>query len=200
MKRRLVAAAMVVAVDFLLGVLLMQQAILSLTTIQTLTPHIQTYGQYAIVMSWPLDGNDVDLYTQDPQGNIAYFARLSVDEMHLEHDDLGDNETGYKGLGHNEERTILRGFSAGEYTVNAQMYSQLGRPGPTHVTIQLYSLRGQDKLIVQQTVTLHEQGDEQTAFRFTLNGAGDVVGVNHLQKHLVDPAVNQNNAGHPQRQ
>lgn len=179
---------MVVVVDFLVGILLMQQAIIALSTIQKLTPHIPTYGQYAVVIEWPLDRNDIDLYTQDPQGNICYFANVEVDQMHLEHDDLGTDNSGYKALGYNYERTILRGYSQGEYTVNAHFYMQRS-PGAVTVTVQLWSLRGPssnpDRIVYQDKVTLAKQGDQQTAFRFTLDGNGNVTGENHLQKDLV---------------
>lgn len=180
-------AALVVVVDFLLGILLMQQAVLALSTIQNQTPHIPTYGQYAVEIQWPLDQNDVDLYVQDPKGDIAYFADLDSGLMHLEHDDLGSKTTNYQGLTFNYERTILRGFYPGEYTVNVHYYWGSGR---IPVTVYLYDLRGNDKLLKKTVVYLTVQGQEHTAFRFTLNGAGSVVSTNDLQKHLVDQAAN----------
>lgn len=189
-------AALVVVVDFLLGILLMQQAILALSTIQTQVPHIQTYGQYAVEITWPQDKSDIDLYVQDPSGNVAYFANANAGEMHLEHDDLGSKATSYTGAKVNFERTVLRGVQAGEYTTNVHYYWQ-SKVGGVKITVRLYSLRGQDKMVVEKTVVLRNQGDEKTAFRFTLNRAGDVTGTNDLQKSLVGTGQNTSQRGDP---
>lgn len=172
----------------------MQQAILALSTIQTQKPHIPTYGKYAVEIQWPLDKNDVDLYVQDPNGLIAYFANMDAGEMHLEHDDLGDTTTDYAGLAFNYERVVLRGFVQGEYVVNTHLYWD-STPGTTKVTVMLWNLQGQDRLVKQTTVILHQQGDEKTAFRFTLNGQGNVTGTNDLQKKLVNSVTTPDSYG-----
>lgn len=181
-------AALVVVVDFLLGILLMQQAILALSTIQTQKPHVPTYGQYAVEIQWPLNQDDVDLYVQDPKGEIVYFAAADAGLMHLEHDDLGSNTTGYDKLPFNYERVILRGTIPGEYTVNVHMYYEEHPGTSSKVKVTLWSLQGQDKIVKQTTVTLRNKGDEHTAFRFEMNGAGQVTGTNDLQKKLVNSA------------
>jgi hypothetical protein len=180
------AAAMVVVVDFLLAVLLMQQAILSLTTINKSAkpPRVETLGVYAVVVTWP-DGNrdDVDLYVEDPAGNLAYFSNTQAGDMHLERDDLGDrNDPNSK---RNQERVILRAVQPGEYVVNVHMYSKR-EPGTTRVKVELWRLRGSDESLLARTVTLGDQGQEETAFRFTMDGAQRVTGTNELKKTFVD--------------
>lgn len=184
------AGAMVVALDLALGVILMMGAILALMTIsksQT-PPRVETLGYYAVVITWPntkAQSNDVDLYVQDPNGAIVYFENPDAGQMHLEHDDLGIGNTSsqYKGLP-NTERVILRGITPGEYTVNLHMYQNYTNK-PTTVTVTLWRLRGNDRVITQTKVTLGATGDEQTAFRFTLNKRQDVTNINHLQKRFV---------------
>ena len=180
---------MVVVADLLLAVILMMGAVLALMTIQKnkTPPRIETLGYYVVVMSWPkAAGNDADLYVEDPGGEVAYFQNLNAGKMHLEHDDLGKGNTqsSYQGDIQNQERVVLRGTEVGEYVVNAQMYKNYNGK-PTRVTITLYRLRGSDEKIQEKTLVLTRTGDEQTAFRFTLNRQQRVTGYSHLSKRLV---------------
>lgn len=154
-------------------------------------PSIVTQGYYAVVVTWANGSpDDVDTYVRDPRDGIVYFASSQVDLMHLEQDDLGTghSNTATSG-GHtykvkiNQERTIIQGIIPGEYIVNVQMFEKRS-PGPTKVTIRLYKLQGPDRVVTETTVTLRANGDEKTAFRFTLNAAGDITNINHLPKEL----------------
>lgn len=160
-------------------------------------PHIQTFGQFAVTTTWPAgSNNDVDLYVRDPNGNICYFGALTIGLMTLEGDDLGTATSGTETLpdgrkvvtDYNGERTVLHGIVPGEYTVNVQMYQQ-NDPGMTPVTVQLWSLRGNDEMLHEQKVVLNKTGDEITAFRFTLDAAGHVSNINRLPAHLVQNAL-----------
>jgi len=147
---------------------------------------------FAVTINWKSGSNDdVDLYVRDPNMNIAYFANPSVGLMHLEHDDLGTATSGVESYNggqkkvlFNGERTVLTGFIPGEYVVNVHFYTQ-SDPGPIKVLVRLWSLRGEDNVLIQRTVTLYRQGDETTVFRFTLNRAGNVIRITHTQISLV---------------
>src|SRR5690348_8497241 len=163
----------------------------------TQPPHIQPFGQFAVTTTWRGGSNDdVDLYVRDPQGNICYFGALTIGLMTLEGDDLGTATTGTTTLpdgqkvvsSYNGERTVLHGIVPGEYTVNVQMY-QKNDPGPTSVTVQLWSLRGNDVMEHEQKVVLTRQGDEATAFRFTLDAAGHISNINRLPAKLVQTTL-----------
>ena len=152
-------------------------------------PRIETEGVYAIASEWPrgLD-DDVDLYIQDPDGNVCYFGAQSIGLMHLEHDDLGSlgDVQGETELLRNHERTILRGVLAGEYIVGVHLYRRGSRsPARIPVTISLYRLRGVDRRLLLAHVSLEEDGDEATAFRFTLDSRGEFAGHSLLPKRLV---------------
>jgi hypothetical protein len=182
------SAAMVVVVDFLLAVLLMQQAILSLTTINKnkTPPRIETLGVYVIKVTWPeKNADDVDTYVESPTGNLVYFANSQSGLMHLERDDLGEaNDVGLKGVA-NQERVILRGTEVGEYIVNVHMYHRYSPGQGVKVHVELWRLRGGDKLIYSRDVVLYETGDEKTAFRFSLDANQRVTDINQLPKSLV---------------
>ncbi len=153
---------------------------------------IETIGTYAVVLSWnKKSDSDVDLYVGDPEGHVVFFNNTSAGLMNLEHDDIPvvSETLGTKSFG-NHERVVIRGSVTGEYTVNAHLYMD-NDLHPITITIQLWKLRGEDQMIKSTTVTLSGTGDEKTAFRFTVNAAGNVTSYNDLQKHFVtDPGVN----------
>lgn len=153
---------------------------------------IETAGEYIVVVTWPNKSwDDIDTYVLDPAGNIVFFQSRESGLMHLERDDLGarsDYVTDEKGrlvlVEKNEERVIIRGVVTGEYIVNVHMYSKID-PYPTPVNITLIKLKGNDEYITQKEVILRYRGDEETAFRFTLNINGEVTNINYLPRRLV---------------
>ena len=177
-------------VDFLSALVLLLFALVKLADFdpQHRPPTIDTYGVYAVTVAWaPASNDDVDTYVQDPQGEITDFTNPDAGLMHLEHDDLGSANDSKDAVvvNHNGERVVLRGALPGEYVVNVHMYAK-NDPGPTRVEIGLYRLRGQDALVTHRAVTLNRAREEQTAFRFTLDAAGDVTDRNELPKELVN--------------
>ena len=77
----------------------------------------------------------------------------------------------------------LRGIVAGEYVVNVHMYTKR-EDKETPVTIILEKLNP-FSVVTGRKVVLVLQGDEKTAFRFTLDDEGKVIQTNILDKSLV---------------
>jgi hypothetical protein len=148
-------------------------------------PQVKTYGAYAVVITWPKGRDDVDLFVRNPDGAISYFARTQVDQMQLEHDDLGTSTTGYAHSNQNQERTVLRSATPGQWTANVFLYSRSGGSAPIPVAVTLWDLRTQDRIVHRTTRQLARQGDERTAFRFTIDHAGNVSGISQLPLSLV---------------
>lgn len=155
---------------------------------------IETQGIFLITVNW--DDNlkdDVDTYMLDPVGRLVYFKRLEDGLMHLERDDRGqlgdliDDKYGQQVLVYkNEERVVIRGIIAGEYIVNVHMYRKEEKNAqPILVRIALFSLKGKDTEITNNTIALTEDGDEKTAFRFSLSPEGQVTNINYLQREIV---------------
>lgn len=156
---------------------------------------IETDGAYAIVATWPADVNDdVDLYVQDPAGNLIFYGRTTAELMHLEYDDRGDlgdkamTSSGEVKAAINQERAIIRGGMAGEYVVNVHMFAKR-HPAPTTVKISLYRLKGDDTEILVKERVLKDDGDEATAFRFTLGADGEKTGDSELPISLTAGAA-----------
>lgn len=154
-------------------------------------PAIPTEGVYAVTIDWPADkSDDVDLWVQDPAGNIVYFANPQAGLMNLEHDDTGGvvseiltwNGKTYRVKGDNHERTVIRQTIPGEYTVNVYMYRK-DNDGPVPVTVSLWSLVD-IKVVQQRHLVLTRLDQEITAFRFTVDATGHITNIDHTPKCL----------------
>jgi hypothetical protein len=148
---------------------------------------IETLGEFLIIASWDdKSDDDVDIYVLEPKGQILYFLAREIGFMHLERDDLGrfNDRVGDKVVEKNEERVHIRGIEPGEYVVNVHMYSKRD-PKPTKIKVQLVQLKGEDKTLVEKEIVIGLQGDERTAFRFTLKADGSVHNINDLPRKLV---------------
>ena len=177
-----------VAIDFLCCLLLV---VYTMIAPPPKPASIDTLGQYAVEVTWPAGRNDdVDMYVEDPAGNIVSFSDHDVGLMHLEHDDLGKSSDRVQYAGNaavvndNRERVVLRGVIPGEVTVNVHAY-RMTEPGVCPVTVKLYRLRGEDRTLLERRLTLERRGEEVTAFRFALDRRGKLISHNELSKKLL---------------
>jgi hypothetical protein len=160
---------------------------------------VETKAEYLITVTWP-EGNpsDVDTWTQDPGGNLIWYAAKEAGLMHLDRDDTGITRDVITINGRtienplNQEIVSIRGIVPGEWTVNVQMYAydpgELEQPGlrnpPIPVTVKVEKVNPTVRVVFYDTVELRKQGDEVTAVRFTITPDGDVTGINQLPKRL----------------
>ena len=111
--------------------------------------------------------------------------------MNLDRDDTGSNSNmitlpdgRVAKSAYNEEQVEVRGIVEGEYIVNLQMYRKAVRI-PTRVIVTLYKVaEGEDIQVHERVLTLAEQSQEATAFRFTLTKSGEVADINELPRNL----------------
>lgn len=173
------------AIDFLSCLLVVFVAV----ALTSRPPQVKTYGAYAVVMTWPKADNDVDLYVRDPGGSLAYFAQPQVEEMQLEHDDLGTARTAYAHANENEERTVIRTPTPGQWIVNINLYARHQGVAPIRVSVSLWDLKSTDHVVYSDTRQLTRTGDERTMFRFRLDQHGNVAGISHVPISLVSPTT-----------
>jgi len=169
------------AIDFLSCLLVVFVAV----ALTSRPPQVKTYGAYAVVITWPKGDNDVDLFVRNPEGGISYFGMAQVDQMQLEHDDLGTTMTGYAHSNENQERTVLRSATPGQWIANVVLYSRSQGSVPIRVAVTLWDLRSEDRIVNRATRQLRRKGEERTAFRFTIGPAGNVSGFSQLPVSLV---------------
>lgn len=176
------ARPLLFVVDFLAALVLYLSGVVALSTIQQPTTRsVDAEGVYMVRVDWPQGDNDVDLYLQLPDRSIVYFAHRESGVVHLERDDLGNVLD--SGVNVNEERATFRGVVVGETIVNIHAYRLSS--APVRVRVRLYKLRGADRVVHERTVTLARQGDEKTAYRFTIGQDGAAGGFSTLPKALV---------------
>ncbi len=151
-------------------------------------------AEFIITLTWPdMDPNDIDCWVQDPAGNTVWFRQREAGLMHLDRDDrglVGDTMlvNGREVINPlNQEVVTLRGFGAGEYTVNAFYYeSRNGKP--VEATVSVVKVNPVAEVIFYGSVSLPAKGAERTAVRFTVDADGGVGNINTLPKTIVEPA------------
>lgn len=134
--------------------------------------------------------DDIDVWVEDPQGNVIWFNNPSAGFMHLDRDDRGisndmmlvDGKEVINPL--NQEVVTLRGWTRGEYVVNLHYYdTQTEEPVP--VSVRVAKVNPVLKIVFYEDVTLAQKGDEVTAVRFSVNEDGEIENINTLAKSIV---------------
>ncbi|WP_028293360.1 hypothetical protein [Oceanobacter kriegii] len=165
---------------------------------------IDPKAEFLITVSWP-DGNpnDIDIWMAGPDGMQVNYKQPQSGLMHLDRDDRGmindtqvvngtviDNPL-------NQEVLTLRGRPPGEYIVNLHYFKTQQSGGistlegsstnaaTVPVTVYLAEVNPRMKVLFYNTKELQKEGDEITAFRFTILPDGRVTNINELQKRLV---------------
>lgn len=153
---------------------------------------VKAHAEFMITTTWARGSdNDVDTYVEDPLGNLVFFKSREEGLMHLDRDDLGRRSDTVRTADgriyqdpENREIVTIRGIIPGEYVVNVHLYFARERNQRTPVEIRLEKLNPQVVLVTSNNVTLENTGDEKTAFRFTIDAAGDVTHTTDLFKSL----------------
>jgi hypothetical protein len=152
---------------------------------------INVKAEFIITATWPdRNPDDIDMYVEDPAGNIVWYHSLQRGLMSLDRDDRGNylDEVTVNGktvtFPLNQETVTMRGVLPGEYIVNVYHFTNpTGEPVP--VSVKVEKINPSVKVIYYDTIMLGKKGDERTAVRFTLDDAGAVSDLNTRQTSLV---------------
>jgi hypothetical protein len=152
---------------------------------------VESTAEFLITVTWPDKcGDDVDTYVEDPLGNLVSFSRREEGLMHLDRDDLGNNNDVIKAedgttyqVDENKEVVTVRGIIPGEYVATAHMYFKR-TDTDTPVNIKLEKINPRLSVVTMEEVVLQNHKDEKTAFRFTIDEEGIVTDTNRLEKRL----------------
>ena len=153
---------------------------------------VDSKAEFIITLDWPDNHpDDLDIFVQDPAGNIAWYRHREAGFMVLERDDRGGANDFILVAGKKiaspirEEIVTIRGIVPGEYTVNISHFqATTGRPVPANVKVQ--KLNPTTQVVFDNTVIVDHTGDEKTAVRFALDDGGKVIDVNSRQKSLIE--------------
>ena len=153
---------------------------------------IPAHAEFIIAVTWPdMNPNDLDTWVEDPAGNVVWFKKRDAGLMHLDRDDRGmTNDTllmnGQEVVNPlNQEVVTIRGFAAGEYTVNVHYYESKDKKA-VEANVSVVKVNPKAEVIYYGTVPLPRRGEERTACRFVLGSLGEVLSVNTLPKSIVE--------------
>ena len=141
-------------------------------------------AELLITMNWPdNDLNDMDIYVQDPGGNIVWYHAREAGLMHLDHDDRGSARERITVNGRtiqnplNQEIVTIRGIVPGEYVVNTQEFVA-NNTDMVPVSVKVEKLNPTASVVFYGTHEFDHKGQEETFVRFTLDPDGKVSDVN----------------------
>jgi len=152
---------------------------------------VDVKAEFIITMSWPdRHPDDMDLYAQDPVGNIVWYHEREAGFMVLDRDDRGGLNNSITVNGRKitspirQETVSIRGILAGEYTVNINHFlATTGMPVP--VSVKVEKVNPTVEVIHYDTLMLDRVGMEKTAVRFRVAENGSVTDVHHRPKSLI---------------
>lgn len=154
------------------------------------TGEIDTEVELLITMGWPDNHpDDIDLYVEDPAGNIVWYNQREGGLMHLDRDDRGQFKDTILVNGEeinnplNQEIVSVRGLMDGEYVINVVHFIATSID-PVAVTVKVEKINPSVRVVYYGTVTLTGTGDEKTVVRFTLD-KDQIIDINDRQKSLV---------------
>lgn len=176
--------------NVLLGFAFMVFTAFSLINPTAKTGAVSLKAEMIITMNWPdNDPDDMDLYVQDPLGNIVWYHSKEAGVMHLDRDDRGnyrdtitvDGRTIQNPL--NQEMVTIRGIVPGEYVVNVYDFLATST-AKVPVSVKVEKLNPVATVVFYGTLDMDHTGQEQTFVRFTLAADGNVSDVNTRAKSL----------------
>jgi hypothetical protein len=153
---------------------------------------IDSKAEFIITMDWPDNHpDDLDLFVQDPIGNIAWYRHREAGFLTLDRDDRGGANDFILVNGRKipsairEEIVTVRGVVAGEYTVNVSHFQAITGQ-PVEATVKVQKLNPTAQVIFDDKVTVNHTGDEKTAVRFKVDAEGKVIDVYRRPKSLLE--------------
>ncbi|UFX48042.1 hypothetical protein HAP47_0015800 [Bradyrhizobium sp. 41S5] len=153
---------------------------------------IESKAEFIITMDWPDNHpDDLDLFVQDPAGNIAWYRHREAGFLTLDRDDRGGANDFIVVNGKKiaspirEEIVTLRGIVAGEYTVNVSHF-QATTGEPVQANVKVQKLNPTAQVIFDDKLTVTHTGDEKTAVRFRIDAEGKVINVDQRPKSLLE--------------
>lgn len=144
-------------------------------------------GNVIVEIHWPNDLDaDVDLWVQGPESTPVGFWNQGNELFNLLRDDLGSEGDATQ---RNYEISYSRGIKEGAYIVNVHMYGLVPAGGgvPVSVVVSVRTKYESTRQILQSEVELTYRNQEETAFRFRLDGDGNLVkgSVSTLRRPLI---------------
>ena len=154
--------------------------------------NVNLKAEYIITVDWQDNlPDDVDIWVQDPNGEIVSYLKKDAGWLHLDRDDQGiindvviiNNKEVIYPI--NREVVTLRGIIPGEYIVNLYLYEHKSKE-PVEAKIIIEKVNPSLKLVYFNNTVLEAKDTELTIARFNLDAKGDFT-IGSLQKEILTP-------------
>lgn len=154
--------------------------------------NVNLKAEYIITVDWQDNlPDDIDIWVQDPNGEIVSYLKKDAGWLHLDRDDQGiindvviiNNEEVIYPI--NREVVTLRGIIPGEYIVNLYLYEHKSKE-PVEAKIIIEKVNPSLKLVYFNNTVLETKDTELTIARFNLDAKGDFT-IGSLQKEILTP-------------
>ena len=154
--------------------------------------NVNLKAEYIITVDWQDNlPDDVDIWVQDPNGEIVSYLKKDAGWLHLDRDDQGiindvviiNNKEVIYPI--NREVVTLRGIIPGEYVVNLYLYEHKSKE-PVEAKIIIEKVNPSLKLVYFNNAVLETKDTELTIARFNLDAKGDFT-IGSLQKEILTP-------------
>jgi len=137
-------------------------------------------AEFLITSTWDSDtDDDVDLWIQNPGGDVMFFREKEIGLMHLDHDDIGRGRdivvvNGQRIVQNtNQEIATIRGIIPGEWIINIHMYSKR-HSKPANINVRVDKLNPRFMTLTDRNYIMNARGEEITVLRFSMTGKGEV--------------------------
>jgi len=158
---------------------------------------VKPKAEYIVTLTWELkDSSDIDIWVQDPAGNLISFKEKEGGLTHLDRDDLGKSGDVYKladgrvvAYNYNQEIVTIRGFIPGEWIINLHVYNKKNT-WDSNAVVRIDKINPSVVTVFNETVILKEHWEEATVVRFTMKMNGDMIEFNKLPISLIEKASN----------
>jgi hypothetical protein len=175
-------------------------ALLAMNPKSTKAGDVPAKAEYLFTLAWPdNDPNDIDLWVQNPAGEVVWFRNRESGLMYLDRDDRGISNNSVEVNGRTvvnpirQEVVTLRGIVPGEYVINAHYYdgtkdrpagtsARLGQP--VEVTLTVVKVNPRAEVVFYGQHTLARPGEEATLVRFGVRADGSAGDMSTLAKAL----------------
>ena len=143
---------------------------------------IKTEAEFVLTLEWNKNqDNDIDVWVEDPNGDMLWYRSQDTGIIHLDRDDRGKLDDHYengKAIQINQEIVTFRGILPGEWCINEHFF-RMGENKedhePVHIKTTFIKINPRAKIIFQKEITLTERWEQVTVARFTMSEKGEIL-------------------------
>ena len=149
-------------------------------------------AEYIVTLTWDDESHDdVDMWLEDPAGNIVFFKSQEAGLMHLDRDDVGHRKDFISlpsgqlvDVESNFEVLTIRGIIPGEWTLNIHMFAKRD-PTPVRAVVKMEKINPVLETIFVKEFMMSEEWQEITVARFKMGYGGQILNIDDTPKKLI---------------